>query len=144
MWILNFVPDFIIHLAVLAGLIALVITTFFGAIIPALYKLPVQIAGIVVLAASLWLEGANYNQSVWLARVAELEEKVKISEEKSTQANTQIEYKFVDKVKVVRDTQVVIQERIREVEKVIDAKCEVPREAIELLNQAAETPGAKK
>jgi hypothetical protein len=73
-----------------------------------------------------------------------LEAKVKVAEEKSAQANTKIEYKFIDKVKVVHDTQVVIQERIKEVEKIIDAKCEVPREAIDLLNQAAQTPGVTK
>jgi hypothetical protein len=34
MWILNFIPDFVIHLAVLAGAAALIVTTFFGSIIP--------------------------------------------------------------------------------------------------------------
>lgn len=144
MWLLNFIPDFVIHLAVLAGLGLLLIDIFFSDLIPVLYRVPAQILAVVLLAGSLWLEGANYNQQVWMDRVAELEAKVKIAEEKSAQVNTQIEYKFIDKVKVVHDTQVVIQERIREVEKVIDAKCEVPKEAIELLNQAAQTPGATK
>ena len=144
MWLLNFIPDFIIHLAVLAGLGLLLIDVFFSNLIPVLYRVPAQILGVVLLAGSLWLEGANYNQQTWLDRVAELEAKVKLAEEKSAQVNTQIEYKFIDRVKVVRDTQVVIQERIKEVEKVIDAKCEVPTEAIELLNQAAQTPGATK
>ena len=144
MWLLNFIPNFIIHLAVLAGLGLLLIDIFFGNLIPVLYRAPARILAVVLLTGSLWLEGANYNQQVWMDRVAELEAKVKIAEEKSAQVNTQIEYKFIDKVKVVHDTQVVIQERIKEVEKVIDAKCEVPKEAIELLNQAAQTPGATK
>jgi hypothetical protein len=144
MWLLNFIPNFVIHLAVAAGVAALLATVFLDKFIPALYAMPVKILAIVLLAASLWLEGANYNQQVWMDRVAELEAKVKIAEEKSAQVNTQIEYKFIDKVKVVHDTQVVIQERIREVEKIIDAKCEVPREAIDLLNQAAQTPGVTK
>lgn len=144
MWLLNFIPNFVIHLAVIAGLALLLIDIFFSDWIPVLYRVPAQILAVVLLAGSLWLEGANYNQQVWMDRVAELEAKVKIAEEKSAQVNTQIEYKFIDKVKVVHDTQVVIQERIKEVEKVIDAKCEVPKEAIELLNQAAQTPGATK
>jgi hypothetical protein len=138
MWLLNFIPDFVIHLGVLAGLAAVVLTTFFGSVIPAMYKIPVQVAGVVVLAASLWLEGANANQASWMAKVAELEAKVRVAEEKSAVVNTKIEYKFLDRVKVVRDTQVVIQEKIVQVEKIVDAKCEVAPEAIDILNRAAE------
>ena len=138
MWLLNFIPDFVIHLAVLAGLAAVVLTTFFGSVIPVMYRMPVQVAGVVVLAASLWLEGANANQASWMAKVAELEEKVRLAEEKSAVVNTKIEYKFIDRVKVVTETKVVIQEKIREVEKIVDAKCEVAPEAIDILNRAAE------
>ena len=98
MWLLNFIPDFVIHLAVLAGLAAVVLTTFFGSVIPVMYRMPVQVAGVVVLAASLWLEGANANQASWMAKVAELEEKVRLAEEKSAVVNTKIEYKFIDRV----------------------------------------------
>jgi hypothetical protein len=142
MWLLNFIPDFVIHLAVLAGLAAVVLTTFFGSVIPAMYKMPVQVAGVVVLAASLWLEGANANQAGWMAKVAELEEKVRLAEEKSAIVNTKIEYKFLDRVKVVTETKVVIQEKILEVEKLVDAKCDVAPEAIDILNRAAQG-GAK-
>jgi len=142
MWLLNFIPDFVIHLAVLAGLAAVVLTTFFGSVIPAMYKMPVQVAGVVVLAASLWLEGANANQAGWMAKVAELEEKVRLAEEKSAVVNTKIEYKFLDRVKVVTETKVVIQEKILEVEKLVDAKCDVAPEAIDILNRAAQG-GAK-
>jgi hypothetical protein len=142
MWLLNLIPDFVIHLGVLAGLAAVVLTTFFGSVIPAMYKIPVQVAGVVVLAVSLWLEGANANQASWLAKVAELEARVREAEEKSAVVNTKIEYKFLDRVKVVRDTQVVVQEKIVQVEKIVDAKCEVAPEAIDILNRAA-AGGAK-
>jgi hypothetical protein len=33
-----------------------------------------------------------------------------------------------------------VQERIKEVTKVLDAKCEVPKEAIDILNEAAKDP----
>lgn len=142
MWILNFIPDFVVHLAVAAGIVALLVTAFLGDLIPVIYKMPVQIAGIVVLALSLWLEGASYNQDVWEAKVTELEAKVQQAEEKSAVVNKEIEYKFIDKVKVVHDTKVVIQEKIREVEKIVDAKCEVAPEAIDILNRSA-AGGAK-
>ena len=142
MWLLNFIPDFVIHLGVLVGVLALLATVFLDKFIPPLYETPIKILAIVVLAASLWLEGANANQASWMAKVAELEEKVKLAEEKSAVVNTQIEYKFLDRVKVVTETKVVIQEKIREVEKIVDAKCEVAPEAIDILNRAA-SGGAK-
>ena len=137
MWILNFIPDFVIHLGVLASVSALLATVFLNQFIPPLYETPIKILAIVVLAASLWLEGASANQESWMAKVAELEEKVRLAEEKSAAVNTKIEYKFLDRVKVVRDTQVVIQEKIVQVEKIVDAKCEVSPEAIDILNRAA-------
>lgn len=142
MWILNFIPDLAIHLAVFAGIVILLAVIFLGDLIPAMYRVPAQIFGVVLLAGSLWLEGASYNQDVWEARVAELEAKVQQAEQKSAVVNKEIEYKFIDKVKVVHDTQVVIQEKIREVEKLVDAKCEVAPEAIDILNRAA-AGGAK-
>jgi hypothetical protein len=38
----------------------------------------------------------------------------------------------------------VIQEKIVEKEKIIDAECKVPQEAIDILNEAAKFPGGKK
>jgi len=142
MWLLNFIPDFVIHLGVLVGVIALLATVFLDKFIPPLYETPIKILAIVVLAASLWLEGANTNQASWMAKVAELEEKVRLAEEKSEVVNTKIEYKFLDRVKVVTETKVVVQEKIREIEKIVDAKCEVTPEAIDILNRAAQG-GAK-
>jgi hypothetical protein len=44
----------------------------------------------------------------------------------------------------VRDTQIVVQEKIREVEKVINEKCEIDPAVIDIHNHAAETPGDAK
>jgi hypothetical protein len=74
--------------------------------------------------------------------VAELEAKVKLAEDKSVVVNKEIEYKFIDRVKIVHDTKIVVQEKIREIEKIVDAKCEVAPEAIDILNRAA-AGGAK-
>jgi hypothetical protein len=44
---------------------------------------------------------------------------------------------YLDRVKVVKQDVVVIQEKIREVSNVIDRDCKVSPEAVNLLNQAA-------
>lgn len=142
MWLLNFIPDFVIHLGVIVGIAGLLATFFLDRFPPMPYVTLIQILAMFVLSASLWLEGANYNQTSWMDKVAELEAKVKLAEDKSLVVNKEIEYKFIDRVKVVHDTQVVVQEKIREVEKLVDARCEVAPEAIDILNRAA-AGGAK-
>ena len=60
-----------------------------------------------------------------------------ISEQKSKEANTQIQTVYVDRVKVVKEKQIVIQEKLKTVEVKIDANCKVVPEAISILNEAA-------
>lgn len=103
-------------------------------------KTPAELLGIAGLMVGAWLLGSYGTEAMWKQRVAEMEEKVKAAEEKSKETNTKIEKVYVDRVKVVRDVQIVVQEKIKEVEKVIDAKCEVEPVAIDILNKAAKNP----
>ena len=61
------------------------------------YKLPAELVGVVLLVVGAYFYGGHGVQSAWLARVAELEAKVKVAEEKSQQINTVIETKIVEK-----------------------------------------------
>jgi hypothetical protein len=115
MWVLDWLPFWIFHLIVLAGLAGLA-ASFVLKFIPfvSTYKLPIQVAAIATLVFGVYMEGGISNQEKWEARVAELEEKVKVSEAKSKTANVQIQTVYKDKVKIVKETQVVIQEKIKE------------------------------
>lgn len=141
MWILNFLPFWFFHLITLLGVVGLVAGFVLG-MIPfiAKYKLPIQIFSLLLLVFGIYMEGAISNEEKWQALVKEMEAKVALAEEKSKNANSKIEYKFLDKVKLVEKTQVVIQEKIKEVEKVIDAKCEIDPSVISILNEAAKAP----
>lgn len=141
MWILNFLPYWVFHLIAMAGLIGLA-SSFVVGIIPLLdkYKLAIQVFSLFLLIIGMFMEGAISNEEKWQALVKEMEAKVAIAEEKSKNANAKIEYKFLDKVKFVEKTQVVIQEKLKEVEKVIDAKCEIDPSVISILNEAAKAP----
>ena len=147
MWILNFLPFWFFHLITLVAVVGLLAGFVLG-MIPVInkYKLPIQAVSILLLAFGLYMEGAISNEEKWQALVREMEAKVQLAEEKSKNANSKIEYKFVDKVKVVKDVQVVVQEKIKEVATVIDSKCELTPEAISLINAAAKNvkPGEKK
>ena len=141
MWILNFLPFWFFHLITLLGVVGLVAGFVLG-MIPfiAKYKLPIQIFSLLLLVFGIYMEGAISNEEKWQALVKEMEAKVALAEEKSKNANSKIEYKFLDKVKLVEKTQVVIQEKLKEVEKVIDAKCEIDPSVISILNEAAKAP----
>ena len=142
MWIVNFLPDFVFHALLLVSLLALV-TSFVLDSIPfvSTNAKAIQLASAVVLAIALFFEGTISDNTAWLARVSALERQVAVAEAKSKETNTVIQYQYRDKVRTVKETQVVVQERIvKEAEK-IDAECKINAETISILNQAA---GGKK
>jgi hypothetical protein len=100
--------------------------------------------GIAVLVLGVWLRGGYDTEMAWRDKVANLESKVAASEVKSADANVKIKTVVKEKIKIVHDVQVQIQERIKEVEKRIDADCKVDPEAIIIINDAAKNVGGKK
>jgi len=142
MWIVNFLPDFIFHALLLVSLLALVASFVLDSIpFVSTNAKAIQLASAVVLAIALYFEGAISDNDAWLARVAELERQVAVAEAKSKEINTVIQYQYRDKVRTVKETQVVVQERIVNEAAKIDAECRVGPEVIDILNQAA---GGKK
>ena len=65
---------------------------------------------------------------------------MKDAETKSQQTNVVIETKIRERVKRVVEKQEVVVEKIKEVEKVVDAKCELDPNVINILNEAAKKP----
>ena len=104
------------------------------------YKLPAELIGIIVLLAGTYLFGGYGVEMSWRDKVKQLEEKIRIAEEKSAQVNTVIQEKIVYKTKVIKQKEIEYIDRIKEVEKIIDAKCEVDPVAIDILNKAASDP----
>ena len=88
--------------------------------------------------------GSYGTEMLWRERVKELEAKIKIAEEKSAQVNTVIKEKIVYKTKVIKQKEIEYIDRIKEVEKIIDAKCEIDPAAIDILNKAALDPTKEK
>ena len=75
-----------------------------------------------------------------MERVAELEEKIKDAEAKSQQTNVVIETKIRERTKRVVEKREIVVQKIKEVEKVIDAKCELDSNVVSILNEAAKKP----
>jgi uncharacterized protein YacL len=145
MWLLSFVPDSLLHTAVLATLFSGVALYVIGLLLnfwpPSLpYREPVRIAATVLTILGVYFYGGYENEMSWRNKVAELQAKVQISEQQSKDANKKLDDALKDKKQIITKTQVVIQERIKEVEKRIDSQCAVDPEVIKILNDAAKKP----
>jgi len=99
--------------------------------------LSVKYIGLALLLGGIYLSGGAGVTALWKAEVKEMQDKIATAEAKSAQVNTVIKTQVVEKIKLVKDTQVIIQNRIVEKEKIIDAECKVAPEAISILNDAA-------
>lgn len=146
---LAFVPDTLLYTVVIGIMfsgIALYALSFFTRFIPPLipYSGIARILGTILTVVGIYFYGSYSTEMDWRAKVEELESKVALAEQQSAEANNKIQTVVKEKIKYVKDTRVVIQEHIKTVEAKIDSICKVAPEAIDILNEAAATPGEKK
>lgn len=141
MWLLDWMPFWIFHLATVAGVCALIAAQVFK-FIPFIsqYRLPMQVVGILILAFGLFMEGGISNQEKWEAKVKEMEVKVAMVEAESAKANIKIVEKTNTKIqKVEVRGEDIVKYIDREVIK-YDAQCSIPKEFVKAHNDAAEQP----
>ena len=153
-WMVGWIPDALLAYAVNILLVVGAVSAFLSFFIihrivrwfPALapYHLIIQIVSAALLVSGLYFKGGYGVEMMWRERVAELEAKVKESEEKAKQVNEKVVVQYRDRVKVVTDTKIVIQEKIKEVEKIVDGQCKVAPEAVVIHNEAAKMPNKDK
>ena len=148
MWLLHFLPDgflaFVVNAVLIVGLISTILSFFvlnrLLRLFPVLanYHLALQVASVVILTAGVYFKGGYSTEMLWRERVAELEVKLKEAEAKSAQVNTVIETKVVTKTKVIKEkADTIIQYVDRPVIQDFDKTCPLPKEAIEVHNEAA-------
>ena len=143
MWIIEYLPEIVIHTIFTAGVLG-VIAGFFLGFIPAIkpYKLAVQIIALIVLTLGVYLEGGLEDTKIWKQKVLELEVKLKESELKSAEVNTVIKEKVVTKTKVVKEkAEEIIKYIDRDVvkkEEVIKyvERCSLPQDIVDAHNKA--------
>ena len=139
MWIFTFLPTWVFHAILGAGILALLAGMFFSFIpIISKYNVPVKVVGYTLVAFGLFLEGGLNNNMVWQARVAEMELKVAVAEVESAKENTKIVEKVVKKTEYIKTKgKDVVQYIDREVTK-YDNTCIIPKEFVKAHNDAAE------
>ena len=158
MWILTVLPEWVTHAIFAIGVLG-TIAGFVLGFVPFVraYKFAIQVISLLILTLGVYLEGGLADSKEWELRVKEMEAKVAKAEAQSANKNVEIQEKIVEKTKVIREkgrdiikyvdkwnTKEIIKEvegpeRIRreEVIKYIE-NCPVPKEFIDIHNQAAE------
>jgi hypothetical protein len=148
-WAVSLIPDAMlnwIYWAIIAIGLTGVLAGWVGKFIPFYgnYVKILQPIGIILLVLGVWLRGGYDVEMSWRAKVADVEAKIAVAEQKSQETNTVIEQKVVEKTKVIKGkTEYITQYLDREVikkEEIIKyiEQCPVPKEIIEVHNQAAE------
>lgn len=149
MFLLNFIPDafllWVVNVILIAGIIGTVVAFFFGFFVRYLpwitpYRMLLQIVALVLLISGVYFKGGVGVEMSWRARVADMEAKVAKAEAVSKETNVKLQDTLKLKNKVITETKVVIKDRIVRETVTIDAKCDVPKEALSILNDAAKAP----
>ena len=114
MWILHFLPDALIlwfcNILLVVGLV-LTVAGFFAHRIPVIwqYQLPFRFLGIALLVLGVYFRGGYAVEAEWRERVAEVEARLAVAEQKSVATNTKIDTVAKEKIRVIRgQTQIVL------------------------------------
>jgi hypothetical protein len=138
LWLL---PDafvaFVVHAIVLIGFLGYVFIDVVGRFVPVSTS-QLKIVFILLFSLGLYFEGSLAATKDWRDKVEVLEQKVKVAEEKSKNENVKIITKYKTKTQVIEKRgNDIVQYIDREITK-YDDSCKIPKEFIEIHNQAAE------
>jgi hypothetical protein len=148
MWLLSFVPDAWLHLAVLGvlGLGAVIyILSYFTVFIPPLApaREPIRILGTLIVIAGVFFYGSYDTEMSWREKVAEVEAKVAKAEAASRDANDKLAKKGAGRVQVIRERGTIVRQYIdREVVR-YDDSCKIPDVVVKAHNAAAKNEDIK-
>lgn len=150
MWLLHFFSDgfieFIVHTVLVLGIVGTVLT--FGVLNRVLLLMPflapyyqaLRAISVIFLISGIYLEGGYSTEMAWRERVREMEARVAAAEAESQEANSKLEKKSQEKIKVIQGRQVIVKQYIdREVTK-YDNQCVIPEAFVKAHNQSAEAP----
>ena len=97
-------------------------------------------ASIIALSTGLFNYGMQVKDNQYKEKIEQLEQQVKIAEEKSKEVTEKIVIQYVTKEKIVQaKAKEVVKYIDREVVK-YDAQCKIPEEVIFILNESAKDP----
>lgn len=138
MWVLDFLPSWLIHLTVLAG-IAGVLASWVLKSLPFIqtYQLTIQVLSILLLVFGIYFEGGLSNQTKWELRVSEAEKKVLVAEAKAEEANRKLVEAVLKNEKEIKEITTSNINQLKTISAKIDKQCTIDNDTISILNNAA-------
>ncbi len=148
MWLLSFLPDsllmYVVNSVLVAGAVGSFLSFFvlhkilnkFPTLAP--YHLLIQIVSAALLIAGIYFKGGYSVEMEWREKVAAIQAELEEAKKKSEQVNTVVETKVVTKTKVIKEkADTIVQYVDRPVMQEFDKTCPIPKEAIDVHNEAA-------
>jgi hypothetical protein len=145
MFLLSFIPDswiqLIVHIIFGLGVSGLILTWLiqnvfdhFTGLIP--WIKTIRWVSIVLFVSGLYFEGGIGAETEWREKVAALEEKVKIAETQSKEANIKLRAKVLEKIKIIQKNVVNNKQEINTHKVIIDSECKLNDKAIDIYNSS--------
>lgn len=135
LWFFGVIPELLVHLVLLAGVAGLILSYFMPEYDPR--KTLVKIVSTILFVVGVYFEGGLSVKKEYKQKEREWAAKVNTAEKKSQKVITEVKEIYLDKIKVVKEVQVVVQEKIRDIAVNIDSKCQITSETVDIHNQAA-------
>lgn len=163
-WMLDFLPSWFWNILFLTGLMLIIVSWVFK-FVPFInvYKSPIQVIGVLSLITSIWFLGAASNEEKWKIKVAEAQYRAQEAQLRAFQLNEELT-RLAEKKTVIREekTRTITKyidswitkeitktvegpERVK-IEKIIEyiERCPIPKELLDIHNQAAKGEEMKK
>lgn len=138
LWLLNLIPNFIVHLGVVLSILTLIGTQFFS-FIPLIntYLLPTKIIAIIVLIFCVYLEGIIGSNNLWQEKIKEEQIKAAKAEAVSAEVNAKLVQMLVQKQQEIRDINNVNRKKLEGLSGQLNKQCTINSDVVNVLNDAA-------
>jgi hypothetical protein len=139
MWLLEWLPTWVFHLAVLSGLLGLIVAKFFSYItFIRTYALPINLLAFFVLVFGVYMEGSISNQEAWEAKIATAKLEAEKKETAAAETTIKVVTKYIKQIEVVKEKgNEIIKQVPTYITKADDASCSVPNGFVMLHDSAS-------
>ena len=143
MWVLNFLPDWILQWAIHGLVIVGLVLTLVGSLVRFIpfiqpYAMVGKQIGIVLLVIGVFFEGGYATEMSWRTKVNELQAKIKEAEIQSAKANEKLAYEVSKNKELIKEK---VNQNAKDIEakrEAINAECKLSDDAWVLYNRAIE------
>ena len=133
----TYLPSALIHSLVIISVCGYFVSTLIPTSLLSYQKDIVKYGSIALFFLWIFLEGGLSVSEDYIAAEKDWGQKIAVAEETMKATNAKIDYVFIDRVQKVKDVQVVVKERIRDIAVQVDKDCHITSEIVEILNEAA-------